>query len=125
MLNVGVIGIGMMGSTHLDAYAKTRGVRVAAVADLIEDRREGRTVVAGNVKGQSQGGRDFSAFRKYAEGMDLIADPGLDIVDICLPTPLHARYARAALAAGKHVMTEKPFARTAREADQLVQAAAR
>jgi predicted dehydrogenase len=95
------------------------------VADLIEDRREGRTVVAGNVKGQSQGGRDFSAFRKYAEGMDLIADPGLDIVDICLPTPLHARYARAALAAGKHVMTEKPFARTAREADQLVQAAAR
>ncbi|MEI7435179.1 MAG: Gfo/Idh/MocA family oxidoreductase [bacterium] len=120
MLKVGVIGIGMMGSTHLDAYAKVKGVRVAAVADLIEDRREGRTLTAGNVQGQSQGGVDFSQFRKYDEGLRLIADPGLDVVDICLPTPLHARYAIAALKAGKHVLTEKPFASNSRQAAQLV-----
>ena len=123
MLNVGVIGLGMMGATHLDAYARLRGVKVVAVADLIEERREGRTVVGGNVKGQSQGGIDFAAFRKYDEGMKLVADPDLDIVDICLPTPLHARYALAALKAGKHVLTEKPFARTGREADRLSEAA--
>jgi predicted dehydrogenase len=124
MFNVGVIGIGGIGATHLRAYTAVKGVRVSAVADLVADRREGRTVVAGNVKGQVQGGVDFARFRKYAEGMDLIADPNLDIVDICLPTPLHARYATAALAAGKHVLTEKPFARTAREANRLVRAAA-
>ncbi|MCE9612903.1 MAG: Gfo/Idh/MocA family oxidoreductase [Lentisphaerae bacterium] len=125
MLKVGVIGIGMMGSTHLDAYAKLKGVKVVAVADIIEERREGRTVAAGNVKGQSQGGVDFSRFRKYGEGLRLIADPDLDVVDVCLPTPLHARYAIAALKAGKHVLTEKPFARNSREAARLVAAARR
>lgn len=123
MLNVGIVGIGMMGSTHLDAYAKIKGVKVVAVADLIEARREGRTLTAGNVKGQSEGGVDFSRFRKYTEGMDLIADPALDIVDICLPTPLHARYAMAALKAGKHVLTEKPFALNTRDAATLVETA--
>ncbi len=124
MLKVGIIGIGMMGSTHLDAYGKIRGVKVVAVADLIRDRREGRSVVAGNVKGQSQGGIDFSSFKKYDEGMKLIGDREVDIVDICLPTPLHGRYATAALKAGKHVLTEKPFALTGREADQLAKTAA-
>ncbi|MFA5204825.1 MAG: Gfo/Idh/MocA family oxidoreductase [Lentisphaeria bacterium] len=123
MLKVGVIGIGMMGSTHLDAYAKLKGVKVAAVADLIKERREGKSVAAGNVKGQSQGGVDFSGFRKYGEGMKLIADPELDVVDICLPTPLHAKYAIAALKAGKHVLTEKPFALTGKQADLLAAAA--
>ena len=123
MLNVGIIGIGMMGSTHLDAYQKIKGVKVVAVADLVPERREGRTLVAGNVKGQSQGGIDFSSFVQYDEGMKLIADPRVDMVDICLPTPLHTRYAIAALKAGKHVLTEKPFALNGKEADQLVKAA--
>ena len=123
MLKVGVIGIGMMGSTHLDAYAKLKGAKVVAVADLIKERREGKAVAAGNVKGQSQGGVDFAAFRKYDEGMTLIADAELDIVDICLPTPLHATYAIAALKAGKHVLTEKPFALDGKTADQLAAAA--
>jgi predicted dehydrogenase len=123
MLKVGVIGIGMMGSTHLDVYSKLKGVKVVAVADLIPERREGRAVVAGNVKGQSQGGVNFAAFTQYDEGMKLIADPEVDIVDICLPTPLHSRYAISALKAGKHVLTEKPFARNGREADQLAKVA--
>lgn len=124
MLKVGIIGIGMMGSTHLDAYSKLKGVKVIAVADLIPARREGRAVVAGNVKGQSRGGVDFAAFTKYDEGMKLIADPAVDVVDICLPTPLHSRYAMAALKAGKHVLTEKPFALTGAQAGQLAKAAA-
>lgn len=122
-MKIGVIGIGMMGSTHLDAYSKMADVTVVAVADLIEDRREGRSVVAGNVKGQSQGGIDFSSFRKYTEGMDLIADPEIEVVDICLPTPLHVAYAIAALNAGKHVLTEKPFSRSSAEGQKLVDVA--
>ncbi len=124
MLKAGIAGIGMMGATHLDAYAKLDGVEVVAVADLIEERREGLVVVGGNVKGQSQGGGDFSRFRKYSEAMDLIADPDLDIIDICLPTPLHAAYAAAALGTGRHVLTEKPFAINSTEAASLLQAAA-
>jgi predicted dehydrogenase len=124
MIKVGVMGIGMMGSTHLDAYSKLDGVEVVAVADLIQERREGRAKAAGNIEGQSKGGINFAPFRKYEDGMDLIADPDLDVIDICLPTPLHTRYAIAGLASGRHVLSEKPFAINSREATELAEVAA-
>jgi len=124
MIKVGIIGIGMMGSTHLDAYSKLDGVEVVAVADPIQERREGLAKAAGNIEGQSKGGINFAPFRKYEDGMDLIADPDLDVIDICLPTPLHTRYAIAGLASGRHVLSEKPFAINSGEAVELAEAAA-
>src|SRR5690606_18378987 len=124
MVRIGVIGIGMMGSTHLDAYGKLPGAAVVAVADLLEDRRTGRAVAAGNIEGQSQGGFDFSAVRQYATAEELIADAEVDLVDICLPTPLHTRFAIEALKADKHVLIEKPLARTSEAAQDLLDAAA-
>ena len=44
--------------------------------------------------------------------MGLIRDPSVALVDICLTTPLHVKYALAAIQAGKHVLIEKPLART-------------
>ncbi len=123
MIKVGIAGVGSIGITHLDVYAKRKDARVVAVADPILERREGRTVTAGNIRGQAQGGMDFRTFRKYADAYDLIADPEVELVDICLPTPHHAPLAMAALKAGKHVLVEKPFARTAKEADALARVA--
>jgi predicted dehydrogenase len=122
MTKVGVIGLGMMGGTHLDVYAKRDDVQVVAVSDQIVDRLSGTETAAGNVEGQAQGGFDFDAegLAKYAEGMDLIADANVELVDICLPTPLHMQYAVAALEAGKHLMVEKPLARTYADAQRLV-----
>src|SRR3954471_18804604 len=57
--------------------------------------------------------------------MDLIADKSVDVVDICLATPLHVEYAIAALKKGKHVLVEKPLARTAKDAQKLAKAAAK
>ena len=54
MLNVGVIGLGMMGQTHLDVYAKRADVKVAAVADKDPARLTGKVRAAGNVEGQAQ-----------------------------------------------------------------------
>jgi predicted dehydrogenase len=125
MHKVGIIGLGMMGATHLDVYAKREDVRVVAVADVDPDRRSGRTIAAGNIKGQAQGGFDFSTVKQYAEGMDLIRDAGVEIVDVCLATPLHRRYAEAALAAGKHTLVEKPLARTAVDAAAIADAASK
>jgi predicted dehydrogenase len=59
---------------------------------------------------------------------DLLAplrDPEVDAVDICLPTPLHRELTEAALAAGKHVLLEKPIALTLEDADAIVAAAER
>jgi predicted dehydrogenase len=54
--------------------------------------------------------------------MDLIKDKSVDVVDICLATPLHVEYAIAALKKGKHVLVEKPLARTFKDAMKLVKA---
>lgn len=119
MLRVGVIGLGMMGNTHLDVYAKRDDVQVVAISDANPRRLSGEERAAGNVEGQAQGAFDINSVKKYPEGKKLIRDKSIDIVDICLPTPLHAKYAKFALKAGKHVMLEKPAARTAKDALKL------
>ncbi len=121
-IKVGVIGLGMMGCTHLDVYAKLEGVEVAAVADKNPKRLSGEEKAVGNVEGQAQGGFDFASVKKYEDGMELIADESIDLVDICLVTPLHLEYAKAAFAAGKHVLVEKPLARTLEDARAIVAA---
>ena len=54
----------------------------------------------------------------------VLADDGVDIVDLCVPGHLHARWRSEALAAGKHVLVEKPLANTVAEAEAMVDAAA-
>jgi predicted dehydrogenase len=125
MINVGVIGLGMMGQTHLDVYAKRPDVKVVAISDRDPDRLSGKTRAAGNVEGQAQGAFDLSQAKGYAEGMDLIKDKSVDLVDICLATPLHVEYALAALKKGKHVLVEKPLARTGKDGQKLANAAAK
>jgi predicted dehydrogenase len=55
--------------------------------------------------------------------LELIKDPGVQAVDICLPTPLHHKVTLAALEAGKHVLVEKPLARTSADAFAMAKAA--
>ena len=124
MIRVGVIGLGMMGNTHLDVYSKRGDVEVVAISDLNPDRLSGKVKAAGNVEGQAQGAFDLSKVKRIPEGKDLIKDKSIDLVDICLPTPLHAEYAIKALRAGKHVLTEKPMGRTFKDAAKLAKFAA-
>ncbi|HEU0040504.1 MAG TPA: Gfo/Idh/MocA family oxidoreductase, partial [Verrucomicrobiae bacterium] len=53
----------------------------------------------------------------------MLADPAVELVDLCVPTPLHAPQAIAGLQAGKHVLCEKPLARTSALARDIVNAA--
>ncbi|MEM8737928.1 MAG: Gfo/Idh/MocA family oxidoreductase [Planctomycetota bacterium] len=124
-LNIGVVGLGMMGQTHLDAYAKIPHAKVLAVADLDAQRLSGQSTAAGNIEGQAQGGFDLASpdIRKYQDGHELIADADLDIIDVCVPTPGHLAMGLAALRAGKHTLIEKPLARTYEQAVQLADAA--
>lgn len=125
MINVGIIGLGMMGSTHLEVYARHPDARVLAVADANADRLHGKTQAQGNIEGQAQGGSALADVpNKYADAQMLIDDPQVELVDLCLPTPLHRRFAEAALKAGKHLLIEKPLARTAADAAAIAAAGA-
>jgi predicted dehydrogenase len=123
MTRVGVIGLGMMGSTHLDVYGGRDDATIVAISDRSPQRLAGKARASGNIEGQAVGGVDLSNVKRYDEGMKLIEDPDVELVDICLPTPLHRRYAEAALAAGKHVLIEKPLARHAADAQAIADAA--
>lgn len=116
-VRVGILGLGCMGQCHIGAYKKVRTARVEAVCDIDEKKRGGDIGVFGKI--------DVSGYRIYADAAKLLKDPGLDAIDICLPTHLHAKYTLAALAAGKHVICEKPMARSAAEARTMVKAAQR
>jgi UDP-N-acetylglucosamine 3-dehydrogenase len=109
MLKIGLIGAGMMGQVHARAYANLPQAQLVAVADARAD--EAQQIVA------ESGARIFGSMD------ELLANADVDVIDICLPTPLHAAHTVRALEAGKHVFCEKPITLTMDEARQVVQAA--
>ena len=124
MLRVGILGMGVMGWFHATQYARLEGVELAAIADVNPARLEAREEVVGNIA--REGGHiDLEAVARYTDASALIAEAGVDIVDVCLPTYLHARYAVEALEAGRHVLCEKPMALTLEDADRMIAASER
>ena len=117
-VRIGLIGLGFMGTTHYDIYGKMENAEVVAIADVDPVKRSGDiSAVSGNIDNGAGGKKlDFSAIKVYDNGFDLIANPDVDIVDICVPTPFHADLVVAALKAGKNVMSEKPLARNLEQA---------
>jgi predicted dehydrogenase len=108
-LRVGVIGAGV-GALHLQGYARNPAVEIGAIAGL-DDERVRRAAAEYNVA---------TTYRHYQE---LLADPSIAAVSVCLPNFLHAPVTIAALEAGKHVLVEKPLARNTDEGRAMLAAA--
>lgn len=123
-IRVGVIGLGGMGNAHLRAYRRCSGAQIVAVADLSKARRDAGAKAAQQPADALTRGGGVAKVRRYEEGHDLIADVGVDLVDICAATPAHYDLAMAAIKAGKHVLLEKPVAQSSAQAKRLAIAAA-
>jgi predicted dehydrogenase len=122
-VNLGIVGLGFMGATHARAAMALDNVHLAAVVEPNEKKRSGDLRDVGGNLGVAGELMDFSSVRQYARIEDALADPGIDAIDICLPTDLHAPMAIAALRAGKHVLVEKPLSLTEAAASEVVREA--
>lgn len=123
-VNVAVVGLGYMGVTHLRAYKKIRNARIVAVCDAARLPENGiLRGVAGNIKSDAANLDLGAKLKTYRELAALLADPDVDLVDICTPTPAHPEQVIAALKAGKHVLCEKPLARTPAGVKKILRAA--
>ena len=106
---IAILGAGFMGGTHARAYATRDDVEIAAIYAQ-SDVRAG----------------DLAAELGTVATTDLnrvLDDDSIDAVDICLPTPAHRVTTEAALAAGKHVLLEKPLAMSVEDGLAIVEAA--
>ncbi len=125
MVRIGIIGIGFMGYTHFEGARGLEGAAVTAIATRDAKKLAGDwTSIQGNF-GPPGGHVDTSGLKKYAHYRDLIADPDVDLVDVCLPTDRHFEVVMECLMAGKPVLVEKPISVSLEEAEQMVQASRR
>ena len=109
-IRIGVIGVGLIGKSHLDQYAQLDGAEVVAACDLNET--ELRSV-----------SEKYGIPHTYASMDDMLARDDLDAVDVCLHNNLHAPATIKALQAGKHVYCEKPIAGSYADGKRMLDAA--
>ena len=112
----GPLGIGILGAhtwaekAHLPGYVANPRARVVAICDVVPERARAMA-------------ERFGIARATHDPNDLFTDPNVVAVDVCTPTDTHVALSRAAIEHGKHVLCEKPLARTAAEAFALAAAA--
>ena len=102
-LRIGIVGLGNVAGAHITTLRKVTGARVAAVCSRRRHDRAGLEARYGAFE------RPVTIYDRYE---DLLADPQIDVIDICTPHPFHAAQAIAAADAGKHLILEKPIALT-------------
>jgi predicted dehydrogenase len=105
-IRTAIIGTGFMGRVHLEAVRRLGFVEVAAIA--------GRRIEAARSMADA-----FHVERVESHYDRILEDPEIQAIHICTPNSLHAPVAKAALAAGKHVLCEKPLAMSTKEAQEI------
>lgn len=107
VIRIGQIGAGAIGIHHLGDFQRHPQAQVLAVAEVSPERRQ-------------EAATKFDVPYTYADYKELLARPDLDAVSIALPNYLHAPVTLEALAAGKHVMLDKPMATNAADGEKML-----
>jgi predicted dehydrogenase len=109
-LRTGIIGGGFIGAQHVEAVRRLPYVDVLAIADATLARAKANA-------------EELSIERAYGSTAELLTDPDIDVIHNCTLNVLHYEINRAALEAGKHVISEKPLAMTSDQTASLVEIA--
>lgn len=116
-LNFGIIGSGYMGKAYavaLKALPAVFPLSAEPVCDML---------ATSDAQGAARSARALGFRRSTGDWRELVTDPAIDVVGICSPTYLHKEMALAAIAAGKHVICEKPLSLSASDAQEMADAA--
>src|SRR5690554_6667036 len=114
-IKIGIIGCGgIANGKHMPSLAKLDNVEMVAFCDIIEERAQQAAAEFGTA--------DAKVYTDYTE---LLADKSIEVVHVLTPNNSHSEITVAALEADKHVMCEKPMAKTSAEAQAMIEAAKR
>lgn len=106
MLKVGLVGVGGISHSHIDAWEKMDDANLIAMCDIRPERME-----------------KFEDKHRYTDFDEMLANEEFDIIDICLPTYLHADFAIKAMEKGINVITEKPISLKEEDIDRVYKTA--
>ncbi len=109
-LRIGMVGTGNIASVHLDAYKNVEQAEIVAACDI-------------NPETLKNAAEQYGIKNTYSNITDMIKNEDLDAVDVCVWNCNHAKCAIEALNAGLHVLCEKPMAASAKEAQEMIDAA--
>lgn len=120
-VRIGIVGLGFMGTTHFRIYRKLGNAEIVAVSDVDPAKLAGDiSKVVGNIGGEDNSKPlNLDGVKTYGAVADMLKDPSIDVIDICVPTPYHQKIAVEALKNGKNVFCEKPICRSLREVEEL------
>ena len=114
-VRVAIIGCGgIANGKHMPSLSQLEAVEMVAFCDIDQARAEKAA--------KEYGAHDAKVYTDYRE---LLEDKSIDVVHVCTPNKSHADISVAALDSGKHVMCEKPMAKTAADARRMLEAARR
>ncbi|VGO11505.1 Putative 4,5-dihydroxyphthalate dehydrogenase [Pontiella desulfatans] len=118
MIRVGIMGMGYMGGVHLRNWQAREDAKVVAVCDI--NPAFGAT--QGNIETGGDG-LNLDGVAVYRSAAEMLAAETLDAVTVALPTHLHKAATIQSLAAGLHVLCEKPMALSVQDCDEMIAAA--
>ena len=108
MLKIGLVGVGGISGAHIPAWEEMENAELVALCDIRPERME-----------------KYSGKRCYNDIDEMLANEELDILDICLPTYLHADVACKAMEKGINVVTEKPISLKEEDVERVYSTAAK
>ena len=114
-VRIGLVGCGgIANGKHMPSLSRLKNVELVGFCDIVEERM---------LKAAKEYGA--TGAKTYADYRKLLEDKTIDVIHVLTPNDSHAEVTIAALEAGKHVMSEKPMAKTAADAKRMVEAAER
>lgn len=119
-INLGFIGVGIMGRGHLGGFLGQNDVQVVAVCDVVKERRESAANMANSRYAKQKEKEAYQGCVEYADFRELLKRKDIDAVVIATPDHWHTLPCVLAARAGKDIYCEKPLTRTLGEGRRIV-----